>query len=487
MKRSLKLLTIILAALIFISVLSGCNSKPTPTPTKAPDPTITPEPAVTKPDSIKAILDVIISEAEGQKDIEAEFEKLTGIKLDIIQPAHNEYSQKVKLAFASGDVPDVFELVPADALPLIKDGALVELDSFIASSDIVKNIKAEYIESWRIQGKIYGFPLDTGAGCVSFIRKDWLDNVGLGIPTTWDEYYAVLKAFTFNDPDKNGIDDTFGLTAAGVSSDMYLRDIFMDASPDFVKRDGKWVDGFAQPEFKTALERFRLIYQEKLIDPEIFTNKTSTAREKFLGGKMGIFPYWNTVWPVLLDEGVKKIGGTGVVAMAPLKGSFYWSRVAASIAITKACKNPEGVYKYLVEYMHDGGEGQLLFCHGVEGVHWEKKDGKTVKKPSLIDATQPAIRALIAPELQLTPWQDPIEIDPRILEACKILDTNMRKQSLMPSSETFVKSGADLAAKKDEIISKILIGEYSVDEGIEKYKSEAEKLGVSQMLTEFNQ
>ena len=46
------------------------------------------------------------------------------------------------------------------------------------------------------------------------IRKDWLENLGLEEPKTIDEFYNVLKAFTKDDPDGNGKDDTYGLVAS---------------------------------------------------------------------------------------------------------------------------------------------------------------------------------------------------------------------------------------------------------------------------------
>ncbi|WP_347835768.1 hypothetical protein [Gracilibacillus sp. JCM 18860] len=43
-------------------------------------------------------------------------------------------------------------------------------------------------------------------------RKDWAENLGLEAPTTTDEFMEMVRAFTEDDPDGNGKDDTFGLT-----------------------------------------------------------------------------------------------------------------------------------------------------------------------------------------------------------------------------------------------------------------------------------
>ena len=63
-----------------------------------------------------------------------------------------------------------------------------------------------------IDGKLYGIyrePPLSRQGIV--IRKDWLDNLGLKMPETVEDLYDIAKAFTEQDPDQNGKDDTIGL------------------------------------------------------------------------------------------------------------------------------------------------------------------------------------------------------------------------------------------------------------------------------------
>ena len=55
-----------------------------------------------------------------------------------------------------------------------------------------------------------------------FIRKDWLENVGMEMPTTWEDLYNVAHAFTYDDPDGNGVKDTYGLTGDGMGTLRYF-------------------------------------------------------------------------------------------------------------------------------------------------------------------------------------------------------------------------------------------------------------------------
>ena len=52
-------------------------------------------------------------------------------------------------------------------------------------------------------GAQYGFAPTYGNGCVTYIKKGWLDAVGKTVDDikTFDDYYALLKAFKENDPD----------------------------------------------------------------------------------------------------------------------------------------------------------------------------------------------------------------------------------------------------------------------------------------------
>ena len=118
------------------------------------------------------------------------------------------------------------------------------------------------IDGVRLDGKLYGMPAARGNGCVTYVKKAWLDNCGLDVPTNYDEYLAMLEAFTTGDPDGNGVNgDTYGVSAAGfIGTEApytnYLPEFYQDANSSFYKaEDGTWKDGFTEDSMKSALER----------------------------------------------------------------------------------------------------------------------------------------------------------------------------------------------------------------------------------------
>ena len=235
------------------------------------------------------------------------------------------------------------------------------------------------IDGLKIDGSLYGISPARGNGCITYVKKAWLDNCGLEVPTTYDEYLAMLEAFTTGDPDGNGVDgDTYGVSSAGLIGTEapytnYLPEFYQDAYPSFYKNDeGVWVDGFTEDSMKAALERLKSAYEAGYIDKESLTNATSDCRTKFYEDKFGVFTYWAGTWATNLKTNLEANGlDSELVAIPPIEElGVYTERVAPAWCITEACSNPEGVYKYFIESMLDGGDMQFLWTYGVEGVHW---------------------------------------------------------------------------------------------------------------------
>jgi putative aldouronate transport system substrate-binding protein len=454
---------------------------------------------IPKPKQITAFLsDSFLLPQRGQTQFCEEYKKQTGIELKIVQPVKNQYYDKLRLAFASGDIPDVVEISDSDYVQYANEGAFVDLSKYVKTSKPFKNMPKTLLNSMRIKGKLYGIPIQMPTTTVTYIRKDWLHNLGLKAPTTWTEFYKVMKAFTQKDPDKNGKDDTYGITAPGVTSestitfgDIYYSNFYQGASPGFIYRNGKWLDGFNQKEMKGVLTRLRQAYQENLIDPEIFTNKTSTCREKFTSGKAGIFTYWAGAWQVELETNLRSKFGekAGIMPIAPIKGSQNLAHLPVMNAITVKAKNPEGIFKYFIEYSHDGGKGQMLFVHGVENVHWKKSGNKTVALPYLDNPNMLVLKAYHTPAGVLVPWlagKDPIDMDKRIIESTKLSRANCRYDVLQVFTESRRKIEEALNNAKNDALMKAVTGEVSIDQALADYQKKYFELKVDQVLKEIN-
>jgi putative aldouronate transport system substrate-binding protein len=123
-----------------------------------------------------------------------------------------------------------------------------------------------------------------------YVRADWMKTLGKTMPTTTDELYDVLKAFTTGDPDKNGNADTFG-TSGWLWAIHFIPWVNIYG---WKEENGKWIPGYVSDDFLPALQFFNKLYKEKILDPEFAIAKSN---DMFYQGKMGLMysnagEYW---------------------------------------------------------------------------------------------------------------------------------------------------------------------------------------------------
>jgi putative aldouronate transport system substrate-binding protein len=147
-------------------------------------------------------------------------------------------------------------------------------------------------------GKIFRIPGDVAEpSCeVLWIRQDWLDNLGLEVPTTLAELEDILYKFTFNDPDKNGKNDTYGLGGDGYDFRTFWPWIQGSGTGRgwydrfSVMEDGSYAYGPATNDAKIWLERVAKLYKDGVITPNI-VNDTDRDEEMARGG-FGVVYSW---------------------------------------------------------------------------------------------------------------------------------------------------------------------------------------------------
>lgn len=505
MAKMKKLVVLLLVATIVVFSLAACSSsKPAGDDSSNQqtngdntgsnnEQTSESEKEVEKPSEIRFMIDgTFLLPDNGQEYLVKAFEEKTGIKLIVNQPAHNEYYEKVNLAFATEEIPDVVLLSGSHYLNYAMQGALYDITELYENSEVKNRIVDQAIvDAVRVNGRLYGLPKERGNGTVTYVRGDWLKKLGIDIPKNYNEFIDMLRKFANEDPDGNGKKDTIPLTAAGLINsefpmDIYLREFYQTATPDFVQKDGKWVDGMTEPEMKEALKRLQDAYQEGLIDKEIVTNKTSTCRDKFYSGKVGVFNYWAGQWNEnLILNLTANVPEAEVTPIPAIEETYYIERAPVPLCITTAAKNPEGIFKYFFEYMLDSGEGQTLFTHGIEGITYEMKDGKMVKLPSIQNPDVPFNKMFISGELSITDYQDPYEYSEPIVNSLKIFREKAVQYSLFPTSETLTQLLPELNSIKSQIVAKIVVDNYDIDQGLEEYKKLAKDY-VDAILADLN-
>lgn len=440
-----------------------------------------------KPESIRWMVHDGLLEEEGTAQWVEEFEKKTGIEMTLDRVANNEYSQILELAFASNTVPDVFDLTSDKIAVYAKQNAVADITDLVENTEFYKNTDPAIWESIRINGRIYGVPAEKPTPSVTYVRKDWLDRLGMEVPGTYEEFIEMLRRFKEEIPEC-----TVPITGISAELAKFFPEFCQGANPNFVRIDGKWVDGMGQPNMERALSNLREVYAEGLLDSEVITNTTANCRDQWYVGSVGVFNYQGGRWGQQLEERVKmNVPEAEVIAIPPIEGAEYQYMGMKLYCISSKLSDEEieAVFNHFIAYMHDGGEGQVLFQSGVKGIHWEQ-DGEYVKPlPNLSNPKEDLKKCWIDPRRPISPLvltDKKNQENEMVDSSLEIGDTYCRQNHIYPVSETYTKVSAELIMLKQEIIAKVMLGELSVEEGLQKYKEDSVRLNVEKVEEEMN-
>lgn len=280
---------------------------------------------------------------------------------------------KLSTAIMSGNYPDVFGITPNEYKKYIESGTILEISELLekyATPELKEYLNADEgmsLQSLQTEEGLYGLPmLENAYDSVNlmFIREDWLKNLDLEVPKTMDELKEVAHAFTYEDPDGNGKDDTYGLALDGVD---VLTDSIGTASaifegfgavPDsmkFVEKNGEVVwGGSLAEEMKKGLAFLQDLYKDGSVTADFITMDCNTIFEEAGAGRCGIFfaPMWGAMTSsynaLNQDTNASFIStqipdGTGKGENKPLLSSSC----NTIYVVSSQCENPEVLIKLM--------------------------------------------------------------------------------------------------------------------------------------------
>ncbi len=302
--------------------------------------------------------------------------------------------QKYKVLFGSGNAPDLIMDYDSSFLSqLVADRQVIPIGDLIDRySTEYKKLLDEYPLVRKLatesDGNMYMIAQITGlkTNHALVIRNDWLKALKLAVPRTDEELLNVLNAFTYEDPDQNGEQDTLGINLTGLGPlldgkiaggirpiDMMFRNV------GYVIDNGRVIRAWDQA--KAALAFKKELYQSGVIDPNFLTDKDGEkAKLDFINGKLGM--YWvssgiEDAYPLL--QSLKKQVPTAELRAIPLPegpfGSFNplaKAPVQFVAAINKHASNPEAVIQYL-DFMYSKKVLTTL-RYGFEGEHYQPNE-----------------------------------------------------------------------------------------------------------------
>lgn len=454
-----------------------------------------------------------------------EYADKTNIKIKWEQVPESSLEEKRNLTLAAGGtLPDAFYAAKIPNLDLLKYGKQGE---FIALNDLLDdyapNLTKLMEEDPGIKqaltfpdGNIYSLPLindpvylSMRIGALPWIKSEWLEKVGMDNPTTTDEYYKFLTAVKA-EAEKNGDTD---ITAFGAPNINYLLD-WVKGSFGLSNRGNDLVDldpneegslRFipASDEYKQMIEYVNKLYEEELIEQNIF----SLEYQQFLtNGREG--KYASTVWYLTEDSFGEDMGATyehGLALEGP-NGDRMFTQLTHPVAnigqfvITKDNEYPEATLRWIDHFYSD--EGSQFFYMGIEGETFEETDeGEFVYTDTILDPVksgeltfgQSITKHLVWPAtgaagIVKQVYFDGSESHPKSVAAAKELEPFLPEEAWPQFTTTeeesnFLSSvGADLEKYVVETRDKFIVGQIPLSEwddyiktlnqiGLEKYMS----------------
>lgn len=303
----------------------------------------------------------------------------------VIAQSDSDEEQSYNLMVGSGELADIVGYkYMADLEKLGRDGGLMPLEDLI--KEHAPHIQKVLDEDSRfkqvataLDGHIYQIPKNQELVSAEywFIRQDWLEKLGLEMPTTVDELHDVLYAFRNEDPNGNGEKDEVPLfdRAAWKMPDEYL--YLWDTSLEFYPRDGKMTYEPMTENFKVGMKNIIKWYEEGIIDPEIFT-RGKKSRDVLFGGNLGGCTH-DWVSTANYNTSLKEeVPGFEVKAFAPPadQNGVIKERTSrfpgVGWGISSQCEDPVAVIKYMDYFFTE--EGRDLINWGIEGETYERDD-----------------------------------------------------------------------------------------------------------------
>lgn len=371
-------------------------------------------------------------------------EEKFNVRLQVTAVPSMKAREKLNLLIASGSTPDLFVIDGRSSLDYHTMGIIGDLTGLMSPDSMPNYFR------WTTPGEVasFQFPGAYNRGPVLverrvhasyYVRKDWLDKLGLRVPNGYEELTQVARAFTFRDPDGNGADDTYGF---GIAGGAHFPSTFPISFPQFMKNgilamayvddDGYYHDGPSDPLMGRVVDDIRSWVDEGLFNPDWFLAKGPDLGHAFAEGKIGMI--WSNEperWVFDSDPNSyfrqlkSTVPDAEVVPFNPFRNKPLITSQSATVpwliakqTIERHPEKAEAIVK-IIDWLASE-EGYLLTTYGQEGVHYTREGSVITIIPEAYEKEIGHKGNFLAVWKFLTPRESSRiglrEVDPRLTE-----------------------------------------------------------------------
>ncbi len=321
----------------------------------------------------------------------ADLREQTGINVTFVSPAMGTEDESFALLFSSDDIPDIIgdgaskDVTGNGADGAIEEGFLFDMTDYIEdyapnyykvlkeNPFFDRSAKSNSGRYWTFANMSHTVPYQ-GA----IVRKDWLDDLGLPLPETIEEWYITLKAFK----EKKGATAPFAYLNSTFFKSGVLESAY-DTSTSFYL-DGDTIKfGPLDASYKEFVKEMAKWYAEGLIDKNIASSDSKSLDAKFLNGETGMTIGYasSSIGRWMQSKKADSPMDISAVKFPVLnKGdepAIYGGNITTYndyASISANSQNKELAMR-LLDYSFSE-EGMLLHDYGREGVSYVMEDGK---------------------------------------------------------------------------------------------------------------
>ena len=408
------------------------------------------------------------------------WEEAMNVKLNVEWAPVDNYSTRILSALA-GEMPEAIMVRNvSDVATLVDQGAVVPLTDLL--NEHAPNLMQHITEADKpylynvSDGEIYMIPAVTAIPNINTwtVRQDWLDNLGLEMPTDWEGWKNVLRAF--RDQDNNGI---------GASS---TDSLFC------VDGQGNYTLIFEHENYKDYLNEMVAMYKEGLIDPE-FATRPETEKRKVMNSNLCGLAFTQAEQVQLSTDALRTGGVENAtwLGIAPVPGPtgvqalFARSKLAFYTLVTaEAEKNGkvEDILKFF-NWMYSD-EGAMISNYGIEGLTYDMVDGKPMMyediRANFVNYRnkgmdfQPishlwTVDAYVQVLTSGTPYEELPETRKLFYDAFYLNDPYFVTAAPILQTEAYIENANTLLAEAAQLQSQCVAGLISVDEFYAKYET----------------
>ncbi|UOQ87159.1 extracellular solute-binding protein [Gracilibacillus salinarum] len=459
-------------------------------------------------ETISIMANVHTPQVATDSPIVEQIEEKAGVNLDITWAPDETYDDKMNTVIATQSFPRAMFVKNSESYTQMKDSltddVYWEIGPYLDDYENLSKLDPVVLNNTAVDGKVFALYRETPLSRWGIMyRKDWAANLGIEAPETTEDLYEMFKAFTEEDPDGNGKDDTFGVA---VNSDLVYGGFkfvssYFGTPNNWGEKDGELMPEFMFEEYIDTMNFFKKLRDDGYVNKDFPVTSKTSQTEMLTSGKAGAIvgclcnaagfqenlqlshpegelDVQNRISTADGEPGTWATAGYGSVVLFPKESNKTEEDLKEVLSLFDTMMEPD-IYNSIV--------------YGTEGEHYEMVDGKAKKLESGADSfeteIQPLLGLAIGGENAIDALTRSFANDLDEKQYNQTMDNNnilIHDPTVALHSETYGENGTYLQQIIDDATIQYMLGDIDLEgfqSAVDKWKEE----GGGQIITEYNE